>query len=150
MKIFASAVLKWLRTALPLTEGGGARKWLFSEPRKAEDKMRLANVSRWKSRYYWTSHSLLMACFTVWNEAGQFFLDTGSAELLVCLRGRGTREIHRQMQACACRLSGNTHQRGVGVYLEADFFFFRKTYRFFNGALTESQPQWLSIFARQQ
>ena len=55
-------------------------------------------------------------------QAGQFFLDTGRTKLLVCIRGRGIREIHRQIHVCALLSSGNAPRRSVGVSLGADFF----------------------------
>jgi hypothetical protein len=54
--------------------------------------------------------------------AGQFFLDTDRIKLLVCLRGRGIREIHRQTHVCALLSSGNAPRWSVGVSLGADFF----------------------------
>jgi hypothetical protein len=56
-------------------------------------------------------------------QVGQFFLDTGRTKLLVCIRGRGIREIHRQMHVCALLTSGNALRCSVGVYMGADFFF---------------------------
>ena len=55
-------------------------------------------------------------------QTGQFFLDTGRVKLLVCIRGRGIRENHRQMHVCALLSSGNAPRWSVGVYLGADFF----------------------------
>jgi hypothetical protein len=71
----------------------------FQELTKAEEKMKLAIVHR-RSMCF-----LLAASSAEWINSGKFFLDTASAELLRCLRGRGNREIHRQMQVYACQLS---------------------------------------------
>ena len=55
-------------------------------------------------------------------QTGQFFLDTGRVKLLVCIRGRGIREIHRQILVYALLLSGDAPRWSVGVSLGADFF----------------------------
>jgi len=58
-----------------------------------------------------------------WHKAqrGQFFLDTGRAKLLVSIRGRGIREIHRQIHVCALLLSGNALRWSVGVSFGGGF-----------------------------
>jgi hypothetical protein len=84
---------------------------------KPQSRLRLAIVRRWSSRVRLANGS------TGKLEMANFVLDKRGSKLLGFSRGRGTREIHRQMQAIAFRMSGNARRIRASLYLVVDFSF---------------------------